>query len=227
MFYRCELIYCGVNMRTLVNSTCQCLTATSKRTPVLALSMATAKTSLTSTSKFLSLVLRHQPEVVGMQLDPEGWLAIDELIQNAELRGKHLTLELLHEVVASCEKKRFTLSDDGLKIRANQGHSVPGVELNLEPVPPPSLLYHGTVKAFVEGIRAQGLLKRSRNHVHLTADIDTAKLVGARRGKPIILNVLAREMHESGHTFYLSANGVWLTDAVPVSCIEFPESMQG
>ncbi len=178
---------------------------------------------LTSTSKFLSRVLRHQPEVVGMQLDPEGWLPIDELIQNANREGKRLSLELLHEVVASCEKKRFSLSDDGLKIRANQGHSVPDVELNLEKVPPPSVLYHGTVAAFVDSIREQGLLKRSRNHVHLSADIDTAKKVGARRGKPVILTIQTHAMYEAGHAFYLSANGVWLTDAVPISFIEFPE----
>jgi len=178
--------------------------------------------SLTSTSKFLSLVLRHQPEVIGMQLDSEGWLPIDELIQNANRNGKELSLELLHEVVASCEKKRFALSDDGLKIRANQGHSVPDVELNLESVPPPKELYHGTVSAFLASIREQGLLKRSRNHVHLSADVETAKKVGARHGKPVILMIRTEAMHQFGHTFYLSANGVWLTDAVPIKFIEFP-----
>ncbi|MCC6509888.1 MAG: RNA 2'-phosphotransferase [Pirellulaceae bacterium] len=185
--------------------------------------MAAARNGLTTTSKFLSLVLRHQPEVVGMQLDPEGWLPIDELIENANRQGKQLTLELLHEVVASCEKKRFALSEDGLKIRANQGHSVPDVELNLEPLAPPSVLYHGTVAAFLESIGEQGLLKRSRNHVHLSADIETAKKVGARRGKPLILTIRADAMHAAGHAFYLSANGVWLTEAVPVLFIEFPE----
>lgn len=178
--------------------------------------------SLTSTSKFLSLVLRHQPEVVGMKLDPEGWLPIDELIQNANRTGNELSLELLHEVVASCEKKRFSLSDDGLKIRANQGHSVPDVELNLEQSTPPELLFHGTVAAFIDSIREKGLLKRARNHVHLSADIETAKKVGARRGKPVILTIRSKAMHESGHLFYLSANGVWLTDAVPAQFIEFP-----
>jgi putative RNA 2'-phosphotransferase len=179
--------------------------------------------SLTSTSKFLSLVLRHQPEVIGMQLDPEGWLTIDELIANANRKGNELSLELLHDVVASCEKKRFSLSDDGLKIRANQGHSVPDVELNLEPVTPPNQLFHGTVAAFIESIREQGLLKRSRNHVHLSADIESAKKVGARRGKPLILTIRTEAMHESGHSFYLSANGVWLTDAVPAQFIQFPD----
>jgi putative RNA 2'-phosphotransferase len=178
--------------------------------------------SLISTSKFLSLVLRHQPEVIGMQLDHEGWLPIDELIENANRKGNRLSLELLHEVVASCEKKRFSLSDDGLKIRANQGHSVPDVELNLELVTPPNQLLHGTVAAFIESIREHGLLKRSRNHVHLSADIETAKKVGARRGKPLILTIRTEAMYESGHSFYLSANGVWLTEAVPVSFIEFP-----
>jgi putative RNA 2'-phosphotransferase len=177
--------------------------------------------SLTSTSKFLSLVLRHQPEVIGMKLDVEGWLPIDELIENANRQGKQLSLELLHEVVASCEKKRFALSEDGLKIRANQGHSVRDVELNLEAAAPPSVLYHGTVAAFLDSIREHGLLKRSRNHVHLSADVETAKKVGARRGKPVILTIRSEAMHESGHTFYLSANGVWLTDAVPVSFIDF------
>lgn len=187
--------------------------------------MNTSKSNLVSTSKFLSLVLRHRPEVVGMQLDPEGWLAIDELIENANRRGKELSLELLHEVVASCEKKRFALSEDGLRIRANQGHSVPDIELNLEPVVPPTLLYHGTVAKFLGSIRKQGLLKRSRNHVHLSADVETAEKVGARRGEPVILIIQAATMHEAGHAFYLAANGVWLTDSVPASFIEFPDSV--
>jgi putative RNA 2'-phosphotransferase len=184
--------------------------------------MSASTKQLTSTSKFLSLVLRHQPEVVGMQLDPEGWLLIDELIENANRSGTHLSLELLHEVVATSDKRRFALSEDGLRIRANQGHSVTDVELNLEPVVPPNVLYHGTVAAFLDSIREQGLLKRSRNHVHLSEDIETAKKVGARRGKPVILTIHSNAMHQSGLTFYQSANGVWLTDAVPVSFIEFP-----
>lgn len=157
-----------------------------------------------------------------MQLEPEGWLPIDELIENANRCGTPLTLELLHEVVASCDKQRFALSDDGLKIRANQGHSVRGVELQLDAVVPPNVLYHGTVAAFLPSIRRQGLRKRSRNHVHLSPEIETAKRVGARRGKPVILIVQAQAMYESGYKFYLSANGVWLTDAVPVVFVEFP-----
>lgn len=178
--------------------------------------------SLVSTSKFLSLVLRHQPEVVGMQLDEEGWLEINALIDAANQRGKQLSLELLHEVVAANDKKRFALSDDGLRIRASQGHSVTGVDLKLAETTPPDTLYHGTVAAFIESIRSTGLEKRSRNHVHLSADEATATKVGSRRGKPIILQVDAAAMHQGGHRFYVSANGVWLVDGVPVEFLTFP-----
>jgi putative RNA 2'-phosphotransferase len=174
---------------------------------------------LVSVSKFLSLVLRHQPGVVGMQLDDEGWLSIDKLIANANERGNDITLDLLHEVVATNDKKRFALSDDGLRIRANQGHSVANVELNLQPTKPPELLYHGTVAVFMDSIRQSGLHKRSRNHVHLSADHLTAVKVAQRRGTPIILTVEAAKMNEAGHKFFLSANGVWLTNAVPKTFI--------
>ncbi len=177
---------------------------------------------LVSVSKFLSLVLRHQPEIIGLQLDGEGWLVIDQLIENANRHGRRLSLELIHEVVAQNDKRRFALSEDGLRIRANQGHSVEGVELNLAPVDPPEVLYHGTVAAFLPGIQAQGLLKRSRNHVHLSADIETAKKVGARRGKPIVLTIAAARMAAEGHRFYLSANDVWLVEAVPPQFISSP-----
>ena len=181
-----------------------------------------SKDKLVSTSKFLSLVLRHRPEVIGAKLDPEGWLCIDELIVQANAHGKAITLELLHEVVATNDKKRFSLSEDGLRIRASQGHSVSGVELNLEQKTPPEILYHGTVAAFLDSIRDIGLQKRSRHHVHLSPDQETATKVGSRRGKPIILRVAAEIMHRDGHQFYLSANGVWLVDAVPVSYLTLP-----
>ncbi|TWT68826.1 RNA 2'-phosphotransferase [Crateriforma conspicua] len=177
---------------------------------------------LVSTSKFLSLVLRHRPEVIGSKLDPEGWLCIDELIAQANAHGKAITLELLHEVVATNDKRRFALSEDGLRIRASQGHSVSGVELNLEETTPPEVLYHGTVAAFLDSIRATGLRKRSRHHVHLSPDEETATKVGSRRGKPIILRVAAETMHRDGHQFCLSANGVWLVDAVPPTYLTFP-----
>lgn len=182
---------------------------------------------IVSASKFLSLVLRHQPEVIGMQLDPEGWLPIDELIENANQHGNPITLELLHEVVATNDKKRFALSEDGLRIRASQGHSVASVELNLQPTEPPKLLYHGTIAAFIASIREHGLQKQGRNQVHLSADEATAVKVGSRRGKPIILTVAAGRMHSAGHDFFLSANGVWLTETVPTAFIHFPRADEG
>lgn len=177
---------------------------------------------LVKTSKFLSLILRHRPETIGMQLDEEGWLNINELVENANKHGKNLSLELLHEVVASNDKKRFALSDDGLQIRANQGHSIADVNLKLESVEPPELLFHGTIAQFLPSIKEKGLLKRSRNHVHLSADEKTAELVGRRRGKPVILIVQSSLMHLAEHKFYLSTNGVWLTEFVPVEFIQFP-----
>lgn len=178
---------------------------------------------LVSTSKFLSLVLRHRPEAIGLQLDPEGWLEIDQLIRAANERGNSITLEQLHEVVATSDKQRFGLSDDGLRIRANQGHSIRDVDLDLQPREPLDVLYHGTVQPFLESIRQHGLQKRSRNHVHLSADEATATKVGRRRGKPIILTVDANAMHQDGHTFYLSTNGVWLTENVPPAYLRFPQ----
>ncbi len=179
------------------------------------------KNDIVSISKFLSLVLRHQPEAIDMKLDEHGWLPIDELIANANRHGKSLTLELIHDVVATNDKKRFALSDDGLLIRASQGHSIQGIDLHLEPKVPPDQLYHGTVANFLDGIRLHGLVKRSRNHVHLSSEMETARKVGSRRGKPVILTIDAIRMNRDGHSFYLSANGVWLTDAVPTEYIDF------
>lgn len=183
----------------------------------------TTNKKLVSTSKFLSLVLRHQPEVVGMSLNEEGWLEISALIANAKAHGRPLSLELLHEVVATNDKRRLALSEDGLWIRASQGHSITDVDLKLTAQTPPEKLYHGTVAAFIDSIREHGLQKRSRNHVHLSADEATALKVGSRRGKPIILCVDARGMHLDGHSFFISANGVWLVDAVAPGYLTFPE----
>ena len=178
--------------------------------------------SVTKTSKFLSLVLRHKPETIGMQLDSDGWLEINALIRNANDHGKSLTLEMLLDVVATNDKQRFSLSDDGLRIRANQGHSVPDIDLNLTAVSPPDQLFHGTVEQFLESIRTRGLCKRSRNHVHLSSNNENARQVGARRGRPVILTIDANVMHERGHKFFLSANNVWLTDSVPSEFITYP-----
>lgn len=177
---------------------------------------------LVRVSKFLSLVLRHQPDVIGMTLDSDGWLPIDELILNANKAGKRLNHEVVLEVVRSNDKQRFKISDDGTKIRASQGHSVRSVDLDLPAVKPPDQLFHGTVEKFLHAIRTEGLQKMARNHVHLSADRTTAETVGGRRGTAVILVVESGQMHNDGCLFYCSDNGVWLTDCVPAQYLMFP-----
>jgi putative RNA 2'-phosphotransferase len=177
---------------------------------------------LTRTSKFLSLVLRHKPEEIGLRLDDQGWAEIDDLIRLSNSKGQRLTRELVEQIVADCNKQRFAISEDGRRIRANQGHSV-AIDLALPPREPPELLYHGTASRFVSSIQATGLEKRQRQHVHLSLDVTTAIRVGERHGKPVILVVQARRMHTAGHQFFLSDNGVWLTDHVPVEYLQFPD----
>jgi putative RNA 2'-phosphotransferase len=173
------------------------------------------------TSKFLSLVLRHEPERIGIQLDDAGWTNVESLLAACALHGNPITREQLVEIVRTSDKQRFALSPDGTQIRANQGHSVE-VDLKLEPVAPPAVLFHGTVDKYLDSIRAKGLVKGERHHVHLSADTETAGKVGSRRGKPVLLEVRAGAMAAAGHVFYRSANGVWLVDAVPPQFIEFP-----
>lgn len=175
--------------------------------------------SLLSTSKFLSLVLRHKPEEIGLELDRNGWADISALIQAANRSGRELDYDLLIRVVHENDKQRFAISEDGTRIRANQGHSL-DVDLALEPKQPPILLYHGTVERYLPSILEQGLMPGSRQYVHLSADTRTAEIVGKRRGKPVILVIAAAEMHSAGNEFYLSQNGVWLTNHVPVRYIE-------
>ncbi|MCK8600144.1 RNA 2'-phosphotransferase [Desulfoferrobacter suflitae] len=172
-------------------------------------------------SKFLSLVLRHKLRKIGLSLDEGGWASVDELIQRAREHGVPLDLETLQEVVEQNDKQRFTISDDGRKIRANQGHSIP-VDLGLEPMQPPDQLYHGTSSRFLESIKLHGIRRRKRHHVHLSPDRETAFRVGQRHGWPVVLTVLAGRMHQSGYLFYLSANGVWLVSQVPPEFIVFP-----
>ncbi|MGG6343673.1 RNA 2'-phosphotransferase [Stenotrophomonas indicatrix] len=172
------------------------------------------ETSTKQTSKFLSLVLRHEPGKIGLNLDGQGWANVDELLQKLHAHGQVLDRGGLQDIVATCSKQRFALSDDGQRIRANQGHSIT-VDLGLVPVEPPQWLYHGTVSRFVGAIREQGLRPGERQHVHLSLDRETAHQVGARRGAPVILSVHAGRMHAEGHVFHRSANGVWLTDHVP------------
>jgi putative RNA 2'-phosphotransferase len=167
----------------------------------------------TSLSKFLSLVLRHRPEIIAVELDQGGWIAIDELLAACCAHGRAITRAMLDEVVEKNTKRRFAISDDGLSIRASQGHSVE-VELGCEAQVPPEFLFHGTVASRIPSIRARGLEKMKRHHVHLSPDVETARAVGGRKGRPVVLRVLAGKMHRDGHAFFLSANGVWLADRV-------------
>jgi putative RNA 2'-phosphotransferase len=178
---------------------------------------------LRETSKFLSLVLRHRPDSIGLLLDAQGWVSIGELIAAATAHGHPLDADLLHEVVLRNDKQRFALSADGSRIRANQGHSVE-VDLGLPDTAPPELLYHGTATRFAASIRAQGLLPGERRYVHLSPTQLIAREVGSRHGKPLVLTVRARELHDTGRPFYHSANGVWLTPSVPSHFLVFPET---
>ena len=173
-------------------------------------------------SKFLSYVLRHNPGSIGIELDSKGWVEIDTLLVHANRNGTRITRNDLIRIVFESDKQRFAVSEDSQRIRANQGHSVK-VDLDLNSVPAPEMLYHGTVERFLESIRVHGLLKGERHHVHLSADEQTASAVGARRGKPVLLRIASRELGQHGHLFYLTKNGVWLTDHVPPQYIVFPE----
>jgi putative RNA 2'-phosphotransferase len=165
-------------------------------------------------SKFLSLVLRHKPEEIGIMLDSAGWVGVDELLQACASHGKNISRQQLEELVASSDKQRFAFSDDRTRIRANQGHSVQ-VELDHKISPPPNVLYHGTPEKFVEIILREGLKKMQRHHVHLSPTPETATKVGERRGKSVVLRIDAKQMHADGFTFFVTPNSVWLVDHVP------------
>lgn len=169
-----------------------------------------------SLSKFLSLILRHDPASVGISLDASGWVNVDVLLHAIEQRGEPIDRERLERIVVGSDKQRFALSPDGAKIRASQGHSVE-VELGYSSQRPPAVLFHGTVERVLPSIRERGLLKGQRHHVHLSATRDLAVVVGSRRGRPVVLLVDAAAMAEAGYEFFCSANGVWLTEHVPAS----------
>jgi putative RNA 2'-phosphotransferase len=169
---------------------------------------------LVRTSKFLSRHLRHEPERLGLELCPGGWVNVDDLLAGCAKRGMTLTRAELDEVVTRNSKQRFAYDESGTRIRANQGHSVE-VDLQLQETEPPPVLYHGTVQKSVEAVLREGLQKMSRHHVHLSVDVETARMVGSRRGRPVVLRVDAARMRQDGYIFYVSENGVWLTDQVP------------
>lgn len=172
-------------------------------------------------SKFLSLILRHKPQVIGLRLDANGWAEVDELIELVNQHGIAVSQELLAAIVRQNDKARFTFNGDRTKIRAQQGHSL-NVDLQLVAEPPPAILFHGTATRFLSSIRTQGLLPGSRQHVHLSAAAVNAIKVGQRHGNPIILTIHAQAMGQAGYQFFCSPNGVWLTAQVPPQYITFP-----
>ena len=166
------------------------------------------------TSKFLSLILRHKPETIGITLDEHGWANVEELLA-ALSRDQEMNMAMLEEIVATDNKQRYSFNEDNTLIRANQGHSIP-VDVELEKKEPPEYLWHGTGEKFVASIKEQGLIPKSRLYVHLSTDYDTAVKVGKRHGKPVIFKVASGKMYADGYDFYCSVNGVWLTKEVPV-----------
>jgi putative RNA 2'-phosphotransferase len=174
-------------------------------------------------SKFLSLILRHEPERVGLKLGDAGWVGVDELLDAVNRHGVALTLDQLKHIVATSDKKRFAFSNDGRRIRANQGHSVE-VDLRYAPQTPPEILYHGTAARFLHRIRKDGLQRMQRHDVHLSAETKVTLQVGGRHGKPVLLIIRAGDMHRAGHVFRCSANGVWLVNRVPPEFIDFSKT---
>lgn len=177
----------------------------------------------TKISKFLSYVLRHNPDSIGIQLDCGGWADVSKLLQASKQRGLQITQDELKEVVKRSDKHRFSFSENGLRIRANYGHSI-AVDLGYSPTIPPDVLYHGTASRNLKSIRANGLTKGNRKYVHLSPDPITATSVGQRHGKPIVLEVLSCRMNSDGYKFYLPTDKVWLTDQVPPEYLRFPEN---
>jgi len=168
----------------------------------------------TSISKLLSLVLRHKPEVIGIALDQNGWTDVKQLLEKLNAFGKSISLEELFAIVSTSDKQRFALNETKDKIRANQGHSIP-IDLAYKATTPPDFLFHGTSEKSLASILQNGIEKRDRHHVHLSKDIPTAMKVGIRHGKPVILEIRSKKMHDDGYLFFISDNGVWLTDFVP------------
>ena len=173
-------------------------------------------------SRYLSLILRHDPGSIGMDLDREGWAELRELFERTTAAGNPLDAAVLAGIMELPGKKRFELSADGRRVRAMQGHSAAGVDLAYEPVTPPESLYHGTADRFLDSIREKGLLPGKRHLVHLSPDTGTAMIVGRRHGRPVALTIAALAMHATGREFYLAGNGVWLTGEVPAEFIRFP-----
>ena len=173
---------------------------------------------LRETGKFISLILRHKPETIGIALDGHGWAKVDELIAGVR-QSRPFTMADLEEIVRTDGKQRFSFNGDKTLIRANQGHSIT-VDVELEELVPPEVLYHGTGEKYVSSIETQGILPKTRLYVHLSADCETAGKVGSRHGKPVVFRISSGKMASNGFRFYRSVNGIWLTKEVPVGYFE-------
>ena len=174
---------------------------------------------LDNISKYISLILRHKPEVIGITLDEHGWANVSELVTGIRKDNPEFNTEALEEIVATDSKQRYSFNEDKTLIRANQGHSIP-VDVELVEKQPPEFLYHGTGEKYVESIDKIGLIPKSRLYVHLSKDVETAEQVGKRHGKEVVYQVNAGQMYKDGYKFFLSANNVWLTKEVPVKYLE-------
>ena len=170
-------------------------------------------------SVFISLVLRHKPDAAGITLDEHGWANVEELLRGINETGRKISMEILEDIVATDNKQRYSFNEDKTLIRANQGHSIP-VDVELKEQNPPEILYHGTATRFLNSILIDGLKPMSRLYVHLSKDIETAWKVGKRHGDPVILKINSRDMYKDGYKFYLSENGVWLTEKVDAKYFE-------
>lgn len=197
---------------TLINQTRKTEVTKGERIPIC-FRIGGTILNIKETSKFISLILRHKPETIGISLDEHGWADVGKLIAGIS-RTQEFNMEILEEIVRTDDKQRYSFNDDRTLIRANQGHSIP-VDVELEEVKPPEELWHGTGEKYVLSIEEQGLIPKSRLYVHLSKDEETAVKVGKRHGKPVLYIVKAGKMYKDGHKFYLSKNGVWLTKEVP------------
>lgn len=170
-------------------------------------------------SVFISLILRHKPEIIGIKLDDYGYADVNELIEKINNTGRNINIEILEQIVKEDNKQRYSFNEDRSKIRANQGHSI-NVNVELRELEPPRFLYHGTATRFLDNIKKEGIVSKSRLYVHLSNDIDTAVQVGKRHGVPVVLKINTGKMYENGYKFYLSENNIWLCKYIPFEYVE-------
>lgn len=174
---------------------------------------------LVKMGKYISLILRHKPELINLKIDEHGWANVDDLLKGINNSGRYISKEILDIIVNTNNKKRYQYNNDHTKIRANQGHSIK-VDVELQEKVPPNILYHGTAQKYLDKIRESGIRKMNRLYVHLSKDIETAINVGKRHGQPIVLVINTEAMIKDGFKFYYSNNGVWLCDDIDYSYVK-------